>query len=81
MHVATAKLHESLPADSLTQIERYHRGDIDYGSVRVYIKHLMELHLILDEARRVISEKEEKMREKAEKASQIEISDDSEHEK
>ncbi len=70
LHSASIKLHSSLPMDARLQIDRYHRGEIAEGSVSVDLAHLMELHLILEEAQRVLSDKELKAQEKANKAKQ-----------
>lgn len=75
LHKATTKLHDSLPTEHKLEIERYYRGDIAEGSVPVSLQHLMELHLILDEAQRVLAEKEAKLREKADHAAQLDIED------
>lgn len=70
LHGATMKLHSSLPMDARLQIDRYHKGEIAEGSVQVDLQHLMELHLILEEAQRVLADKELKAVEKANKAKQ-----------
>lgn len=73
LHTAGIKLHSSLPLDARVQIERYHRGEITEGAVPVPLQHLMELHLILEEAQRELADKELKLREKQNKDKQLEL--------
>lgn len=73
LHGATIKLHSSLSMEDRLQIKRYHQGDIAEGSVQVSLQHLMELDLILEEAQRVLADKELKAVEKANKAKQLEL--------
>lgn len=73
LHTAGIKLHSSLPMDARVQIDRYHRGEITEGAVAVPLQHLMELHLILEEAQRELADKELKLREKQNKEKQLEL--------
>lgn len=70
LHEATTRLHSSLPMDDRLQIERFHKGEIYEGSIPIPLEHLMHLHLILEEAQRVLADKELKAVEKANKAKQ-----------
>ena len=73
LHTATTKLHSSLPMEDRLQIARYHKGEISEGSVSVSLEYLMEMHLILEEAQRVLADKELKAVEKANKAKQQDL--------
>lgn len=73
MHAIATGMHKSFKPDDLLAIERYHRGEITEGTVEISLEAAMQFHLMLEESARVISEKEAKLREKADKAKQMEL--------
>lgn len=75
MHGIATNMHKSFKPDDLLAIERYHRGEITEGTVEISLEAAMQFHLMLEESARVISEKEAKLREKADKAKQMELSE------
>lgn len=73
MHAIATTMHKSFKPDDLVAIERYHRGEITEGTVEISLEAAMQFHLMLEEAARVLGEKEAKLREKANKAAQLEL--------
>lgn len=73
MHGIATNMHKAFKPDDLLAIERYHRGEITEGTVEISLEAAMQFHLMLEESARVISEKEAKLREKADKAKQMEL--------
>lgn len=73
MHVIATNMHKSFKPDDLVKIERYHRGDITEGTVEISLEAAMQFHLMLEESARVLADKEAKLREKADKAKQLEL--------
>lgn len=73
MHTIATTMHKSFKPDDLVAIERYHRGEITEGTVEISLEAAMQFHLMLEEAARVLAEKEAKLREKADKAKQLEL--------
>lgn len=73
MHVIATGMHKSFKPDDLVKIERYHRGDITEGTVEISLEAAMQFHLMLEESARVLADKEAKLREKADKAKQLEL--------
>lgn len=73
LHQAASRIHAGFRHDDLLAIERFHRGEITEGTVTISLEAAMQVHLILEEAQRVLSEKEAKAREKANKAKQLEL--------
>lgn len=71
LHATAGKIHAGFAPDDILAIERYHRGEITEGSVSISLEAAMEVHLILEEAARVLADKERKAREKADKAAQM----------
>lgn len=76
MHVIATTMHKQFKPDDLVAIERYHRGEITEGTVEISLEAAMQFHLMLEEAARVLEEKETKLREKANKAAQLELAQD-----
>lgn len=76
MHAIATSMHKSFKPDDLVAIERYHRGEITEGTVEISLEAAMQFHLMLEEAARVLAEKEAKLREKANKAAQLELAQD-----
>lgn len=73
LHQTAGKIHSAFTADDLVAIERFHRGDITEGTVSISLEAAMQVHFIMEEAARVLAEKEQKTREKANKAKQLEL--------
>ena len=73
LHQTAKTLHGSFSGDDLVAIDRFHRGEITEGTVTISLEAAMQVHLILEEAARVLAEKEQKAREKADKAKQLEL--------
>lgn len=73
MHGIATNMHKSFKADDLLAIERYHRGEITEGTVEISLEAAMQFHLMLEESARVLADKEAKLREKADKAKQMEL--------
>lgn len=73
LHATATKLHKGFKPDDLLAIERYHRGEITEGTVTISLEAAMQVHLILEESARVLADKEARLREKANKAAQLEL--------
>lgn len=73
LHNTAKRLHAAFKPDDLLAIERYHRGEITEGGVTISLEAAMQVHLILEESARVLADKEAKLREKANKAAQMEL--------
>lgn len=73
LHQAATRLHKAFTPDDLVAIDRYHRGEITEGSVTIPLEMAMQVHLILEEGARVLADKEQKLREKQNKAAQLEL--------
>lgn len=73
LHQTAKTLHGSFSNDDRVAIDRFHRGEITEGTVTISLEAAMQVHLILEEAARVVAEKEVKAREKADKARQLEL--------
>lgn len=73
MHGIATNMHKSFKPDDLLAIERYHRGEITEGTVEISLEAAMQFHLMLEEAARVLADKEARLREKADKAKQMEL--------
>lgn len=76
MHGIATNMHKAFKPDDLLAIERYHRGEITEGTVEISLEAAMQFHLMLEEAARVLADKEAKLREKADKAKQMELEND-----
>lgn len=76
MHVIATSMHKAFKPDDLLAIDRYHRGEITEGTVSISLEAAMQFHLMLEESARVLAEKEAKIREKADKAKQLELAQD-----
>lgn len=75
MHGIATNMHKSFKPDDLLAIDRYHRGEITEGTVEISLEAAMQFHLMLEEAARVLADKEAKLREKADKAKQMELAE------
>lgn len=73
LHATATKLHKAFKPDDLLAIERYHRGEVTEGTVTISLEAAMQVHLILEESARVLADKESKLREKANRAAQMEL--------
>jgi ParB/RepB/Spo0J family partition protein len=73
LHAESTKLHQALSSDDHAMLEAFHRGSIDGGTIAVPVERLLHLHLVLEEAQRVLDEKNQRAQEKANKAKQQEL--------
>lgn len=69
------KFSNSLTTDDRVKLDQFHRGEITEGKVEVDVEMLLHLELCMEELKRIRAEKEAKAREKAAKAAQIDIED------
>lgn len=65
LHAESAKLHQALTADDHAMLEAFHRGTIDGGTIAVPVERLLNLHLVLEEAQRVLDDKKQRALAKA----------------
>ena len=78
LHQTASKIHGGFSHDDLLAIDRFHRGEITEGTVTISLEAAMQVHLIMEEAARVLAEKEAKAREKADKARKLELQEGAE---
>lgn len=73
LHGTAKRIHDSLSPEAHQAIDAWHKGTSDGGTVQVDVDMMLHLHLILEESARVLADKEAKLREKADKAKQLEL--------
>lgn len=70
------KFSSRLTTEARVKLDQFHRGEIVEGTVEVDVETLLHLELCLEELKRIRAEKEQKAREKANKAAQMELTPD-----